>query len=98
DHQNGGSSSASWDPEVLRRVAIKYPETLRELCECLAMLQTLATVPDFVCIPNLDGLLPLGASMGGADFGAQAAVLHAAACIVDTVTYLSEHHKPVTVL
>jgi hypothetical protein len=94
---SGVSSSSGWDPEALRRVEIKYAESLRELCESLAMLQTLPAVPDFVCIPLVDGLLPLGAG-AGADFGAQAAVLHAAACIVDTAAYIAEHHKPVTVL
>lgn len=93
---NAGSSGG-WDPEALRRVVIKYPDSLRELCESLALLQTLPVVPDFICIPLIDGLLPLGAGVGG-DFGAQASVLHAAACIVDTAAYIAEHHKPVTVL
>lgn len=93
--QQSSSGSGRWDPEALRRVSIKYPDTLRELCECLALLQTLPTVPDFICIPNLDGLLPGGAA---ADFGAQTAVLHATACIVDTMDYIAENHHPVSVL
>ena len=93
----GAGDSNSWDPEALRRVVINYPESLRDLCESLALLQTLPVLPDFVCISLVDGLLPLGAGVGG-DFGAQASVLHAAACIVDTAAYIAEHHKPVTVL